>query len=82
MRFAGWYEVPNYLCIWMEYCEHGDLKRYLESAKTLPEDEARDVASQVLCALAMMHQEGFAHRDVKPAVSTEENDMLLSLLSF
>lgn len=79
MRFAGWYEVPNYLCISMEYCEHGDLKRYLESAKTLPEDEARDVASQVLCALAMMHQEGFAHRDVKPAVSTEENECAYSL---
>lgn len=74
MRFAGWYEVPNYLCISMEYCEHGDLKRYLESAKTIPEDEARDVASQVLCALAMMHQEGFAHRDVKPAVSTDTNE--------
>ncbi|KAH8905838.1 kinase-like protein [Coniochaeta sp. PMI_546] len=67
VRFAGWYEIPKYLCISMEYCEHGDLKRYLESAKTLPEYEARDIASQVLCALAMMHQEGFAHRDVKPA---------------
>ncbi len=55
----------------MEYCEHGDLKRYLESTKLLPEDEARDLASQVLCALAMMHQEGFAHRDVKPAVGND-----------
>ena len=58
----------------MEYCPYGDLKKYLEVVKVLPENQAVDVASQVLGALAMMHQEGFAHRDLKPAVcpSAEE----------
>lgn len=58
----------------MELCEHGDLKTYLEHAGRVPEDEARTLAAQVLAGLAMMHEAGFAHRDVKPAVSTPFTD--------
>lgn len=54
----------------MEYCEHGDLRKYLQTVKTMPEDEVKVVASQVLGALEMMHEAGYTHRDVKPAVST------------
>lgn len=53
----------------MEYCELGDLGRYLRQNGTLTEDEAKDVMYQVVTALAMMHVEGFAHRDLKPSVS-------------
>ncbi|KAK4649699.1 uncharacterized protein QC761_121350 [Podospora bellae-mahoneyi] len=67
VEFFGWYEIPNYLCIAMEYCEHGDLRRYLQTVKTMPEDEVKVVASQVLGALEMMHEAGYTHRDVKPA---------------
>ncbi|KAK0665754.1 kinase-like domain-containing protein [Cercophora samala] len=67
VEFFGWYEIPNYLCIAMEYCEYGDLRKYLQVVKTMPEDEVKVVASQVLGALAMMHEAGSTHRDVKPA---------------
>ena len=52
----------------MEYCEHGDLKKYLADVKTVPEEQAREIASQILGALTSMHETGFAHRDLKPAV--------------
>lgn len=52
----------------MEYCEHGDLRHYLVDEKTLPESQAWEIAWQVLGALTSMHQCGFAHRDLKPAV--------------
>ncbi|KAK0723649.1 kinase-like domain-containing protein, partial [Apiosordaria backusii] len=67
VEFFGWYEIPNYLCIAMEYCEYGDLRKYLEAVKTMPEDQVKEVASQVLGALAMMHEAGYTHRDLKPA---------------
>jgi ser/thr/tyr protein kinase RAD53 len=53
----------------MEYCEKGDLRNYLSKHKMLAEEEAQEIAAQVLQGLKFMHEEGFAHRDLKPAVS-------------
>ena len=52
----------------MEYCEYGDLGKYLRNHGSLPESQVQDIASQVLRALSFMHEERFAHRDLKPAV--------------
>lgn len=52
----------------MEYCSHGDLKHYLQDFRTLTEEETQEVTLQVLGGLSLMHEAGFAHRDVKPAV--------------
>ncbi|ROW10357.1 hypothetical protein VMCG_02006 [Cytospora schulzeri] len=51
----------------MEYCDHGDLKNYLQRWKTLTEKETQEVTLQILGGLSLMHEAGFAHRDVKPA---------------
>ncbi|KAH8722144.1 kinase-like domain-containing protein [Ilyonectria robusta] len=72
VKFSGWYTSPGWLHIAMEYCELGDLHKYLSDARKcpdnrLPEDQVLDIASQVLNALSMMHGERFAHRDLKPA---------------
>ncbi|KAH6871776.1 kinase-like domain-containing protein [Thelonectria olida] len=67
IKCYGWYESPGWLHIAMEYCEHGDLKKYVADVGTLPEDQAQDIASQILGALTLMHEEGIAHRDLKPA---------------
>lgn len=53
----------------MEYCEHGDLKKYLAEHGRLPEDQAQEIGWQVLQGLKFMHENRFAHRDLKPAVS-------------
>ena len=50
----------------MEYLPNGDLHKYLTSP--LPETEGQDIVSQILEGLQFMHDSGFAHRDLKPAV--------------
>jgi serine/threonine protein kinase len=50
----------------MEYLPDGDLQKYLRSP--LPEIEGQHIISQILEGLNFMHDKGFAHRDLKPAV--------------
>ncbi|OQD65821.1 hypothetical protein PENPOL_c005G06713 [Penicillium polonicum] len=66
VKSFGWYEGPGQLFIAMEYLELGDLLGYLDQRPPLPEAEAQDIASQILEGLDMMHENGFAHRDLKP----------------
>lgn len=54
----------------MEYCEYGDLNNYIKDVGRLTETETKDIIWQVLGGLSLMHEARFAHRDVKPAVST------------
>ncbi|KAI1484617.1 kinase-like domain-containing protein [Biscogniauxia mediterranea] len=64
VRSDGWFESIDAVFITMEYLEHGDLHRYL--TRPLPEDEVKQITMQVLEGLNYMHQNGFAHRDLKP----------------
>ncbi len=50
----------------MDYFPEGDLGAYLRKERSLPENEARQIVSQVLQGLAIMHREKYAHRDIKP----------------
>lgn len=50
----------------MEYFELGDLQGYIDTP--LRESEAREITDQILEGLAFMHENGFIHRDLKPAV--------------
>lgn len=50
----------------MEYIEKGDLQGYL--TQPLPENEVKQIIFQLLEGLVFMHGNGFAHRDLKPAV--------------
>lgn len=58
----------------MEYLANGDLHKYLESP--LPENEGKIIVLQILEGLNYMHQNGFAHRDMKPAVSVSIHSIL------
>jgi serine/threonine protein kinase len=54
----------------MEYFPLGDLQTYLNDAdQPLPETEVQQIVYQILEGLKFMHTNGFAHRDIKPAVS-------------
>ena len=64
----GWYLAGRNICIAMEYLPEGDLHTYLRDRSALAEEDARQVISQVLQGLAIMHKVGIAHRDVKPQV--------------
>jgi serine/threonine protein kinase len=50
----------------MECISHGQLRNYLEVERS--EGEAKVVTQQLLEGLAIIHQYGFAHRDLKPEV--------------
>jgi len=50
----------------MEYFQEGDLTRHIGTP--LPQETVRNISKQVLEGLKAMHQEGIAHRDLKPAV--------------
>lgn len=50
----------------MEYARHQDLQKHL--TKPFPENEAGLIASQVAEGLRFMHDNKYAHRDLKPAV--------------
>jgi serine/threonine protein kinase len=69
VRSFGWYDDPQHLFIAMEYLELGDLFAYTESRPALLEDEAKEITYQILDGLSMMHENEFAHRDLKPSVS-------------
>lgn len=53
----------------MEYVELGDLHSYLNRKPPLPEHEASEITYQILDGLNLMHDNEFAHRDLKPKVS-------------
>lgn len=50
----------------MEYLRHGDLQKYLN--RSFPETQVKDITSQLVEGLGYMHDNGFTHRDLKPAV--------------
>ncbi|GJD03445.1 calcium/calmodulin-dependent protein kinase type 1B [Colletotrichum higginsianum] len=62
----GWFESPDATFIAMEYVENGDLQTYLNDP--VPEEEVKMIAYQLADGLNHMHQNGFAHRDLKPGV--------------
>lgn len=50
----------------MEYARHQDLQKHL--TKSFTESEAGLIASQIAEGLRFMHDNKYAHRDLKPAV--------------
>ncbi|KAL1862615.1 hypothetical protein Daus18300_008412 [Diaporthe australafricana] len=69
----GWYEdaPSSSISICLEFLPLGDLQAFIakRADPKLPEPEVQQIVSQVLDGLVFMHVEGFAHRDLKPAVS-------------
>lgn len=54
----------------MEYLPLGDLQKYMDKPGLIDEADVREISFQVLEGLSYMHREGFAHRDIKPGVSS------------
>jgi len=66
MEFLGWFEEPETLYIAMEYLKEGDLTKLIGTQ--LPQETVQNISKQILEGLKVMHQQGIAHRDLKPAV--------------
>ncbi|KAH7140920.1 kinase-like domain-containing protein [Dactylonectria macrodidyma] len=92
VKTLGWYETEDSLCIAMEFFPAGDLQTYVAEHALLREDDCREITSQILRALIVMHGEGFAHRDIKPqnvliqqcapSTSTQPGSWLVKLADF
>lgn len=65
----------------MEYIPLGDLENNLQELEkskngsghtscVLRENEIKDITTQILEGVKIMHAEGFAHRDLKPQVGS------------
>jgi serine/threonine protein kinase len=50
----------------MEHMSNGDLRQYMN--RPFEDIEVQKIAWQLAEALEFMHEAGFAHRDLKPAV--------------
>ncbi|KAG0640227.1 kinase-like domain-containing protein [Tuber brumale] len=64
VEFLGWFEDGDRFYIAMEYFERGDLRKHLD--EPLPEEVVQKITGQVLKGLQVMHENGIAHRDLKP----------------
>lgn len=62
----GWYTTIDTLFLAMEFVEHGDLTIHM--AQPFPEAQVQRIVHQILGGLSRMHDSGYVHRDLKPAV--------------
>jgi serine/threonine protein kinase len=75
----GWYTGIGTVHIATEYCELGDLDRYLPKlGGRLFETDIYDVTWQILSALRSLHEQGFSHGGLKLSVSPETKAQLRS----
>jgi serine/threonine protein kinase len=51
----------------MEYIEGDTLKDYLERKGKLNDDDLKAIFTQILAAVAYVHEQGLIHRDIKPS---------------
>ncbi|KAL4797188.1 kinase-like domain-containing protein [Aspergillus venezuelensis] len=67
VKCFGWYETPGSIFIAMKYLGVDDFEKYLVQSpqSKLPEQEVQLIVRQIFQGLALMHQNRFAHRDLK-----------------
>lgn len=68
--FDSLVDKDGHLCIFMEYCEHGDVHTYYQNTKragqALPsETQVLDWFVQIMLALHVLHAKRILHRDLK-----------------
>ncbi|KAK0621044.1 kinase-like domain-containing protein [Immersiella caudata] len=66
VRTFGWFDDAASVYIAMEYLPHGDLYHHTQNMPPFSELEASKVVRQLIQGVRYMHDNGFAHRDLKP----------------
>lgn len=67
IRFYDVLKTTNKFYLVIEYCEGGDLKKYIEERKGLPEEEALHYFYQIIRGFQSIVKANLIHRDLKPA---------------
>jgi len=65
LRLYNFSETDEYVYLIMEYCENGELYKYLQKRHKLPEEEAKSVMEQLVEGVKYLHHRGILHRDLK-----------------
>ena len=58
-------EDPKKIYIIMEYCDKGEIRKYIEKKKKLDENESAYYFFQLINGLENIHYHGICHRDLK-----------------
>lgn len=64
VRFLGWFQTQVNLYISMEYFPLGDLSQHTDDMRS--EADIKQITTDLVHGLQIIHQENFAHRDLKP----------------
>jgi serine/threonine protein kinase len=62
----GYFEQDGYLYLVQEFIDGKNLTEYLKEKSKFDEKEIRELLSQLLPVLTIIHKEGIIHRDIKP----------------
>lgn len=68
MRTFGWFENDESIFITMEYFPLGDLRCFMNIEPPFSEKATSQIVQQLIEGVRLMHESGFAHRDLKPSV--------------
>ncbi|KAF2635382.1 kinase-like protein [Massarina eburnea CBS 473.64] len=63
----GWFETKDIVFVAFEYFERGNLENYLSNVGKMPEEEVCMISYQILQGVDELHDNGFAHCDLKPS---------------
>lgn len=66
VKFYGFFEEKDNICLVLEYLNGGTLFEYMNQVGTLSMKEAVGFLREVIEALDYVHEKGICHRDIKP----------------
>eukprot|EP00808_Paulinella_micropora_P027382 g21430.t1 len=66
----------------MDFCQGGELFRYLQQAGRFSEDRAKLLCAELTLVMAYLHENGFMYRDMKPENLMYDKDGHLKLVDF
>ena len=66
VRLYGIHKSPHHIYLFMEYCNGGDLHRFIRKNRRLSEETSRQFMSQITKGMSYLWSKNLIHRDLKP----------------
>ena len=65
-RLHHYFQINDRMLLFMEFCPGSTLERYITDYDGLQETEAQALLKQIVLVVSDMHDQGFAHCDIRP----------------